>query len=204
MIFNMDQTNIVQEPCNQYTRKINDTINQIEYNAILFYADVLSLQERSIPVTDSCKYFYVYGVPMHILSICGYKVNLSVYNKYFKQSYKTYIILRDKYGEEGIKTFIDNICAISLCGMLDAERILKCIHQYDDKSSLTYALNKYYRWKSKQSYTHTILDDEDRKRESECTKYIKHYETKETHESDEGSEVLESVSNIEESRKESL
>lgn len=177
---------------------ISTEINQIEYNAILFYSDVLSLEERSIPITFPCKYFYIYNTPMHIDSICGYEVKVGLNNKYFKKAYKTYIILRDKYGEEGIKTFIDNICSISLCGMLDGERMLKCIRQYDDKQSKTNSINKYHRWQSKQTFTHTILDDEDREREVECTKYIKHYETK-VCESNEGSEVLECTSNTKES-----
>ena len=103
-------------------------INEVEYNAILFYSDVLSLEEQSIPFTESCKYFFIYNSPMHIFTIAGLNNDVDISNRYFKQSYDTYVLLRDKYGEEGIETFINNICSIAVSGMVDAERILKCIH----------------------------------------------------------------------------
>ena len=40
-------------------------MSNIELSAILFYADFLSLKAVSHPVTDNCKYFYVYGIPMN-------------------------------------------------------------------------------------------------------------------------------------------
>lgn len=40
-------------------------MNQVELNAILFYADFLSLKEISYPITDNCKYFYIYGLPVN-------------------------------------------------------------------------------------------------------------------------------------------
>lgn len=40
-----------------------------ELNAILFYADLLSLKRRSIPLTDNCKYFYIHGIPINSLYI---------------------------------------------------------------------------------------------------------------------------------------
>jgi hypothetical protein len=40
-------------------------MNDIELNAILYYADFLSLKAINQPVTDNCKYFFVYGVPIN-------------------------------------------------------------------------------------------------------------------------------------------
>jgi len=40
-------------------------MNNIELNAILYYADFLSLKARSYPVTDNCKYFYIHGAPIN-------------------------------------------------------------------------------------------------------------------------------------------
>lgn len=34
-------------------------MTNIEHNAILYYADVLSLKETSKPVTDNCKYYFI-------------------------------------------------------------------------------------------------------------------------------------------------
>ena len=35
-------------------------MNDMSISAILFYADYMSLKERSIPVTDNCKYFFIH------------------------------------------------------------------------------------------------------------------------------------------------
>ena len=44
-----------------------------------------------------------------------------------------YNIIKDKYGEDGIESFIDDICSIRACGCVDATRMLNCIHQYSSK-----------------------------------------------------------------------
>ena len=44
-----------------------------------------------------------------------------------------YTIIKDKYGEEGVETFINDVCCIKACGCVDAERMLNCIHQYSSK-----------------------------------------------------------------------
>jgi len=43
------------------------------------------------------------------------------------------MIIRDKYDEDGVESFIDAICCMKACGSVDAERMLKCIHQYSTK-----------------------------------------------------------------------
>ena len=39
-------------------------MNEIELNAILYYADLLSLKDISIPVTDNCKWFFIHNNPI--------------------------------------------------------------------------------------------------------------------------------------------
>lgn len=40
-------------------------MTHLELNAILYYADFLSLKERNHPVTDNCKYFFIHGYPIN-------------------------------------------------------------------------------------------------------------------------------------------
>lgn len=49
-------------------------------------------------------------------------------NPYFQQAWQEYQIIRDKFGEDGVESFIEDICSIRACGSVDAERMLKCIH----------------------------------------------------------------------------
>ena len=155
-----------------------NNLNNIELNAVLFYADVLSLEAISIPVTDTCKYFYIHNTPMNIASIAGNILQIDVSNQYYKEALDTYLILRDKYGEDGVQTFIDKICAIGVCGMVDGERMLKCIHQYDDKSEKKAAYKRYQDWLDNKHYKTTIIDDDGDPQEIECSAEIWHYTQK--------------------------
>lgn len=40
-------------------------MTHLELNAILYYADFLSLKECGHPVTDNCKYFFIHGYPIN-------------------------------------------------------------------------------------------------------------------------------------------
>lgn len=40
-------------------------MNTIELNAILYYADYLSLRTISKPVTDNCKYYFIHNTPIN-------------------------------------------------------------------------------------------------------------------------------------------
>jgi hypothetical protein len=40
-------------------------MTDIELNAILYYADFLSLKHTNHPVTDNCKYFFIHGCPIN-------------------------------------------------------------------------------------------------------------------------------------------
>ena len=54
-----------------------------ESNAILYYADFLSLKYESHPVTDNCKYFYIRGVPINSAYILGMTPEYDEERKYY-------------------------------------------------------------------------------------------------------------------------
>lgn len=108
-------------------------MNQIELNAILFYADFLSLKGSGHPVTDNCKYFFMHGVPMNSLYILDLEPLFDQQDFYFQQAKAEYEAIKDKFDEEGVRSFIEDICSIRSCGTVDAERMLSCIHQYSNK-----------------------------------------------------------------------
>ena len=62
-------------------------MNNIELNAILFYADYMSLRDTSIPVTDNCKYFFVFGCPINAAYILDLEPIYDHENKYLLEAY---------------------------------------------------------------------------------------------------------------------
>ena len=151
-------------------------MNDIELNALLFYADFLSLKATSQPVTDNCKYFYIHGMPINSACILDMEPIYDPDNPYFQQALAEYTIIRDKYGDEGLETFIDDICCIRACGCVDAERMLKCIHQYSTKRERKEAFNLYNNWKKDQIYSHITINENGDPQRTECTKYVYHAE----------------------------
>lgn len=147
-------------------------LNQIELNAILFYADILSLQDTNTTVTDNCKYFFMYGTPINSAFIVNSEPFYNHENEYFKQSIQTYNILKDKYGDEGVLSFINNLCNISVCGCIDAIRMIKCIHQYDEPWERKASINNYKKWKKGLSYKLNITNEDGEQEEIGCTSYI--------------------------------
>lgn len=151
-------------------------MNHIELNAILFYADYMSLRDTCEPVTDNCKYFYIHGTPINAAYILDLEPEYDETNPYFVQAYAEYKIIRDKYDDEGLESFIDDICAIRACGSVNAEQMLTRIHQFSDKKVRKQAFSKYYRWKDSQYYSHTITNENGEFEERQCTKYVSHTE----------------------------
>ena len=84
--------------------------------------------------------------------------------------------IKNKFGEEGVESFVDDICMIRACGSVDAERMLKCIHQYSSKKERKQALNSYYNWKNSQTYSHITINEDGDAIETECSKYTYHAE----------------------------
>lgn len=152
-------------------------MNTIEQNAILYYADLLSIKATSIPVTDTCKYFFIHKMPVNIADIAGVKMFYDKENQYIKQATNEYTLLKDKFGEDGVSSFIDNLCNLGVTGMVDAITMLKYIHRYSDKHERNKAFKVYKRWRKNRVYTHTKLVD-DTVKEVECSEYIAHFENK--------------------------
>lgn len=97
-------------------------------------------------------------------------------NQYFKQARAEYEIIRDKFGDEGVQTFIDDVCCIKACGSVDAERMLKCIHQFSNKRERRQAFNAYNTWRDNQVYTHITINENGDPQEKTCSKYVYHAE----------------------------
>lgn len=151
-------------------------MSDIEFNSILFYADFLSLKSISQPVTDNCKYFFVYGCPINSAFILDMEPIYDPENKYLLQAFQEYEMLKNQYSEDGATSFINDICFIRACGMVDAERMLSCIHMFSTKIERKQAFKEYRQWKSNNKQTHQIFDENGNPQQTECTTYFKHAE----------------------------
>lgn len=60
--------------------------------------------------------------------------------------------------------------------MVDAERLLKYIHQFSSKSERRQALKTYYDYVNNLKYTHITINDDGDPQETECTRYVEHAE----------------------------
>ena len=151
-------------------------MNDLELNAILYYADFLSLKATSQPVTDNCKYFLVHGVPMNSAYILDLEPVYDKENYYFQQAKMEYETIKKKFGDEGVDSFVDDICSIKASGSVNAEQMLKCIHQYSNKNERKNAFNTYYNWRNNQPYTHITINEDGKRIEQPCTRYTYHFE----------------------------
>ena len=151
-------------------------MNEIELNVILYYADFLSLQSESHPVTDNCKYFFIHGFPINSAFIVDMEPEYDINNKYMVQALQEFQAIKDKYDEDAAMSFIDDICSIRACGSVDAERMLKCIHQFSTKYEKKQAMTAYYNWKKQQFYSHIIINENGDPQETQCSRYVKHAE----------------------------
>lgn len=151
-------------------------MNDIELNAVLYWADYLSLKHSNHPVTNSCKYFYVHGVPM----LSDYILNLPMLyndqNKYFNQAKAHYNLLKNKFGESGVQSFIEDTCSIKAAGMVDGDRMMQDIHQFSTRHDRNVAFKSYKKWKENKKYHHTTINDDGDPVEKECSKYVFHAE----------------------------
>lgn len=151
-------------------------MNDVELSVILFYADYLSLQADCKPVTDNCKYFFIHEAPINSAFIIGLEPVYDPENEHFKRAVEEYNYLKDKFGNNGVLGFIDNIAYIRASGCVDAIRMLQCIYQFSTKQLRNTAFQKYSRWKKSLKYTHILEDEDGRDIEEECTKYVFHHE----------------------------
>lgn len=151
-------------------------MNNIELNAILFYADFLSLKHTSQPVTDTCKYFFMYNTPVNSAYVAQVEPQYDPNNKYFEKAKQEYLTLRNQFGDEGVSSFIDQICCLKACGTVDAVQMLKCIHHYSSKKERKTALNNYYKWRESKEYSHLTINENGDPEYKKCSKYVAHYE----------------------------
>lgn len=152
-------------------------MTHLELNAILYYADFLSLKERNHPVTDNCKYFFIHGYPINSAFIVNLEPEYDQEDQYIMQAIQEFQAIQEKYDEDAAMSFIDDICSIKACGSVNAEQMLKCIHQYSTKHERKIALNALKNWQKEQIYSHITLNENGDPQETECTKYVKHAET---------------------------
>lgn len=151
-------------------------MNEIEQNAILYYADFLSLRATSQPVTDNCKYFFIHGAPINSCYILNLEPVYDTNNKYYIQAFEEYNTIKNKFGEAGVQSFVEDICSIYASGSVNAIQMLKCIHRFSTKQERNIAFEDYYNWKKNQKYTRTTINEQGEPVERECTKYFYHVE----------------------------
>lgn len=151
-------------------------MNNIELNAVLYYADFLSLKTTNKPVTDNCKYYFVHNVPINSAFIVDLEPEYNTENPFYQQSKSEYLMLRDKFGDEGVMTFLENICHLKARGTVNAKQMLRCIHQYSTKIERKQAFASYYHWLDGQKYTHKVEDEDGNTIDVECSRYVSHFE----------------------------
>ena len=55
----------------------------VELNAVLYYADYISLRDSNTTVTDNCKYYFIYGNPINSAYIVDSKPFYDENNPYY-------------------------------------------------------------------------------------------------------------------------
>lgn len=153
----------------------NINLNTAELSMILYYADFMSLRDESIPVTDNCKYFYIHGCPINSAFMLNMTPIFSVNNKHFQHALNEFSIIKSKFKEEGLASFVEDICSIRSCGMVDWKRMLNYIHQFSSKKEKLKSFNICETFLNNLRYkTRNIKDGE--LVEEEQTKYVFHTE----------------------------
>lgn len=151
-------------------------MNQLEMSAILYYADFLSLQYSNKPCTESCKYFFVHGVPMNIAYIVDQEPVYDVDNQWFQKSLKEYSMLKHKFGDDGAMGFLKNLCNLGSAGSVNATQMMKYIHRYDEKQERDKAFKLFKLNRSNKKYTHLTRNDDGDITQEQCSKYVAHAE----------------------------
>lgn len=54
-------------------------------------------------------------------------------NKYFIQAKEDYYRLKEKFLDDGVESIVGHICNLDALGCINAEQMLKCIHQYSSR-----------------------------------------------------------------------
>lgn len=112
---------------------------------------------------------------MNAAFILNLQPQYDINNKYFKKSYDEYQMLKAKFGEEGVLSFLDNICNLGVAGTVNGIQMLKYIHRYSSSQERNSAFRKYKNFKNKLKYKHTVYE-ENGLEEKECSMYVSHHE----------------------------
>lgn len=151
-------------------------MNIAENSSILYYADYKQLKAINKPVTDNCKYYFIHGAPLNAAYILDSEPIYDKDNLFYKQALQEYQELKEKFGDDGVTSFIENISELKSCGVINAKQMLKHIHRYSTNIDRKNAFRSYYRWLDNQKYYHFVIDDDGIERQEECSKYVAHAE----------------------------
>lgn len=150
-----------------------DFLKAVSLNAVLYYADYLSLYHTSLPVTDTCKYFIIYGAPINAAYINGGSPIYNEENQYYKQAIEELHKIQEKTGRSGMISFLQNICNVFARGCVSGMQMLDCILYYKTKREKREARNKYNEYMSNIQYDLQYNEDGELTT-AKCTKYVKH------------------------------
>lgn len=154
-----------------------DFLKAVSLNAVLYYADYLSLYYTYTPITDQCKYFIVYGTPINAAYMDGGSPIYDEDNKYFKQALEELHKIQSKTGRSGMISFIQNICNVFARGCVNGNQMLDCILYYKTKREKREAYNKYSNYISNIQYDLQCEEDGEQTI-IKCSKYVKHADNK--------------------------
>ena len=147
-------------------------MNNIQKNSILYYADFLSLSNISIPVTDNCKYYIIHNMPINCAYIVGGKPFYDEQNQYYIQSCKECEDILNYAGEDGLNSFLTNMCNLQSLGCITAKQMLQCINQFKYKKDVKQSNKIYEDWYNNRVYYHTVKDDDGEQHREKCSEYV--------------------------------
>lgn len=142
-------------------------------NAVLFYADYLSLHDLYTPITDTCKYYIIFGMPINAAYIQGSGPIYNKESKYFKQSVDELQKIYKKTGPEGVISFLQNICNVFALGNIDGIKMLNCMFYYENKKIKNISRSTYTKYMKSIRYKHVVEEDGVETAISN-TKYVEH------------------------------
>ena len=162
----------------RYLAQQFNALNEVERNCVLYYADYLSLEHTSKPVTDNCKYYFIHGLPINSAYILDMKPLFNPANGYIIKALKEYKLIKNKFGDEGVESYIGDICMLRARGCVNAIQMLEQIHLHSTKKERLFAFKEYHRWINEQKYEHLTKDEEGNQKWERCTRYVSHAERK--------------------------
>lgn len=145
-------------------------------NYVLFYADYLSLRDSYVPITDTCKYYFLMECPINAAFMVDLTPVYDTTNKYYVQSYNELKIIFDKIGYNGLSEFVQDLCNLKTLGVVGGDTMLKCILMYDDKKTRKRALTKYRDYMKSICYDQQVVNDLGDVITQKCSKYVYHVE----------------------------